>query len=342
VSEFELMMGQEKALTLLAAFLGNETIPHALVFSGLAGTGKMATATAFAMACNCTAAKPGLDSVDAHAPPFQAYLPACGRCRACHKITSASHPDILHLKPSGDTIKVKQIRELLDTMALKPFEADTRVVILQDAQALNASAGNALLKALEEPPGDTIFILTTGELSGLMPTIVSRCQHVRFRPVDRQLIAQTLTASQGVSAPDAALVANLSGGSFARALDILDADWRQYRQWLLTEAAALPSASPDSLLALAAVLATRKERITDTLAILKTWFRDLLVARRAPDYLINQDMQALIQKAEQTETSESLLKKLNALDTVSRRFTGNANIRLCLETLLLKLAGHRL
>jgi len=337
VSEFDLIIGQEKALTILNAFLGNAAIPHALVFSGLEGTGKIAAATTFAMACNCCAAQRAGDSRDTPAPPGRVALPACGRCRACKKIKSANHPDILHLKPTGDTIKVKQIRDLLDTLALKPFEAKTRVVILQDAHALNPSAGNALLKALEEPPAETLFILTTGELSDLMPTIVSRCQHVRFRPLAQAVIAAALADGREISAADAALAARLSGGSLARAEHLAAADWLHYRRWLLEQTAALTSATPGILLALAAILAGRKDRIPDTIAILKTWFRDLLVCDKAPDRLINRDMLALVQQAARIETAESLLKKLNALDTVSRRLRGSANIRLCLETLLLKL-----
>jgi len=141
-----------------------------------------------------------------------------------------------------------------------------------------------------------------------------------------------------ISRPEASLAAHLSGGSLTQAQEILDSDWMQYRQWLLAEAAALTATSPGILLALAAVLADRKERIADAVAILKSWFRDLLVCKYAPDRLINQDMQALVQTAAEKETSESLLKKLKALDTVSRRFAGNANVRLCLEALLLKLA----
>lgn len=320
------------------AFLGKATIPHALVFSGLEGTGKMAAATAFAMACNCLTIQPSVEARNAHTPPDTAALPACAHCRACKKIKSANHPDILHLKPAGDTIKVKQIRDLLDTLALKPFEAQTRVVILQDAQALNPSAGNALLKALEEPPADTLFILTTAELSDLMPTIVSRCQHVRFRPLAQTVIAEALAATGKISSTDAAVAARLSGGSLARAEHLATANWMRYRQWLLAQAAALTSATPGNLLALAAMIAGRKDRIADTIAILKTWFRDLLVYGQAPEKIINRDMQALVLQAARTETTESLLKKLNALDTVSRRFSGNANMRLCLETLLLKLA----
>jgi len=332
------IIGQEKALDILAAFLGNETIPHALVFTGLDGTGKMAAATTFAMACNCIDAQSGPDAGKSLGLSSRAALSACGRCRPCRKIKSASHPDILLLKPSGNLIKVKQIRELLGTIALRPFEAKTRVVIVQDAHAMNPSAGNALLKVLEEPPKNTIFILTTGESSDLMPTIVSRCQHVRFRPIDRGLIEAALIDTRGVSPSDAGAASQLSGGSLSFALRIVNSDWMQYRKWLLEEAAALPDHSPGIHLALAAMLAERKEWVADTISILKSWFRDLFVFKHAPGKLINKDLADLVQTGAQKETSESLLKKLQALDTVSRRIEGNANVRLCLETLIMELA----
>ncbi len=332
------IIGQEKALNMLIAFLGNETIPHALVFSGLDGTGKMAAAIAFAMACNCTGGRPGSADDGGRGLPGKTALPACGQCRACQKIKSANHPDILHLAPSGDSIKVKQIRALLDTIALRPFEAKTRVVILQDAHTLNLSAGNALLKALEEPPKNTIFILTTAELSGLMPTIVSRCQHVRFRPIERGLIEAALINSQGVSPAIAGAASQLSGGSLSLALRALNPDWRHYRKWLLHQAAALPDTSPGIHLALATLIADRKGQVADAISILKSWFRDLIVFKHAPDRIINEDLTDLVRTAAQKETSESLLKKLKALDTVSRKIERNANVRLSLETLMVKLA----
>ena len=334
----DLIIGQEKAIRVLTAFLENKTIPHALVFSGLGGTGKTATAIAFAMACNCTGTKPAAGDGKGHWPLGETAVSACGLCRSCRKIKSANHPDILHLKPSGNFIKVQQIRELLKTIALRPFEAKTRVVILQDAHAMNPSAGNALLKILEEPPKNTIFILTTEEFSGLMPTIVSRCQHVRFKPIDRKLIEAALIDNHDISPADAAAASRLSGGSLSFALQVSNSDWAQYRKWLIRETAALPGSSPGIQLALAAMLADRKKRVADAVSILKSWFRDLIVFKHAPDRIINRDLADMVQAASQKETSESLLKKLKALDTVSRRVEGNANVRLSLEILMLELA----
>ncbi len=323
---------------MLAAFFGNKTIPHALVFSGLDGTGKTAAAIAFAMACNCTGSPSDFDGDRHQQTAPTGPLPVCGSCRSCRKIKSANHPDILHLTPSGNYIKVEQIRELLSTVALKPFEARTRVVILQNAHALNPSAGNALLKVLEEPPPNTIFILTTGELSSLMQTIVSRCQHVRFRPIARHLIESTLIDTQDILPVDAATAAQLSGGSLATALRIVRSDWLSYRRWLLERAAGLADKPPGHLLALAAILTDRKERVADAIPILKSWFRDLIVYKHAPSRIENRDLEDLIRVAAPKESPGALLKKLKTLNTVSRRLEGNANVKLCLETLMLELA----
>ena len=89
------------------------------------------------------------------------------------------------IQPEGGVIKIAQIRNLCRILSMKPFEGETRVAILIDAHLMNPSAGNALLKILEEPPEQTLLILTARQTSDLLPTIVSRCQHIRFNPVSR-------------------------------------------------------------------------------------------------------------------------------------------------------------
>ena len=84
-------------------------------------------------------------------------------------------------------IKIDQIRELCQVLTMKPYEARVRVVIIADAHTLNPAAGNALLKMLEEPPARTVLILTAPQTGDLLPTIVSRCQHIRFKPIARHM-----------------------------------------------------------------------------------------------------------------------------------------------------------
>lgn len=186
VAGFASIQDQEQPIRILSAFLHTGKMPHAMLFTGVDGIGKRSAATAFAMVCNCSGDKV---SIAAEAPgaagmPGDAVNVAasCGRCRSCRKIQVDSHPDIIRMEPAGQYIRIAQIRELLGTLAMKPYEAKLRVVIISDAHAMNPEAGNALLKILEEPPESTILILTASGTADLLPTIVSRCQQIRFNP----------------------------------------------------------------------------------------------------------------------------------------------------------------
>ena len=107
---------------------------------------------------------------------------ACGQCQPCRQILANSHPDIISVKPQGDTLRINQIRELLGLLAMKPHSAKHRVVIIAESHTMNPEAANALLKVLEEPPANTTLILTAAQKSDLLPTILSRCRHIGSSP----------------------------------------------------------------------------------------------------------------------------------------------------------------
>ena len=106
---------------------------------------------------------------------------ACGTCASCKRIARGVHADVLLVEPGeSGTIKIDQVREAIDRAAYRPFEGRRRVVIVDDADALNAEAQNALLKTLEEPPAASTFVLVTSRPDMLLPTVLSRCQRLRF------------------------------------------------------------------------------------------------------------------------------------------------------------------
>ena len=147
---FNLIRGQHQAIGLLTTLLRKGQIPHALVFTGIDGIGKQTAARAFAMACNCAAPLPYPERpAGASSSP---RVNACGQCRSCRRIQADQHPDILHLRPTGDMIRIAVVRDLIQRLAVKPYEQGRRVVILAEAHTMNPEAGNALLKLLEEPP----------------------------------------------------------------------------------------------------------------------------------------------------------------------------------------------
>ena len=308
--------------------------------------GKERAAIAFAMACNCTADRPfsETESPNARNPdgPAAAFRPLplapCGVCKSCRKIETGSHPDILRVKPSGSFIKIDQIRSLCQTLAMKPYEARLRVVIISDAQAMNPAAGNALLKALEEPPARTILILVAAHPSDLMPTIVSRCQHIRFNPLSRKTLESLLVGDHGLEAGDAAVITAMANGSLSRALRLYRDNWINRRRWLINELNSLSNGGINRLLAFSDQLSKNKEDLPEALEIIKSWFRDLVVAKLYPDKILNHDLAPKLRQASPQMSQSSLLAKLEIIQSAQHSIQAGTNLRLSMEAMVLKLS----
>jgi DNA polymerase-3 subunit delta' len=331
VPGFESIIDQEKPIRLLTTFLRKGTIPHALLFTGIEGVGKRTVALIFAMACNCKGEKK-------HGKTQSNMIGPCGLCSACRKIGSGNHPDILFIKPSGPYIRIDQIRALVATLSMKPYEAVQRVVIISDAQAMNPEAGNALLKILEEPPDRTILILTA-PTSELLPTIVSRCQNIRFNPISRKSIEEILIKNQGLRPGVARILATIANGSFSKAVSMHKNNWLIKRNWLINELAGISARPIGSLLAFAEKLSENKDTLQDSLEMMTMWFRDLAVLGYSPDKIINKDKLDQIHQAAKNMLTESLLLKIDAIQSAKKKIRSNANLKLTLEVLAFRLAG---
>jgi len=346
---FESILGQEQPIRLLNTLLQNETLPHALLFIGIEGVGKQTAAMAVAMACNCKAIEPEHFSErmktrsDGNIPSDQIKtISPCGRCKSCRKIESGNHPDIILLKPSGPFIRIGQIRDLCSTLAMKPYEARLRVVIISDAQAMNPSAGNALLKVLEEPPDRTILILTALQTSDLLPTILSRCQHIRFNPVSRKNLESLLMQRHSANPYEAKIIAIMANGSVSKAVAMISAinrvNWINRRIWLINEVESLPVRSIGLRMAFAEKLSKRKEILAESLEVIKFWFRDLVVCEYHPEKIINRDLEDRIQRASEKMKVASLISKIDDIQSAQKNIQANTNLRLTLEVLIMRLA----
>lgn len=140
-------------------------LPHAMLFAGVKDLGKRQLAECFAATLLC-----------------QSNQAACGSCPSCQWLAAASHPDLFYLQPADDSksIKIEQVRELIESLNQTPQGGKCQVVIIEPAEALNRSAANALLKNLEEPNGAVVFFLVSHQASALPATIRSRCQTLNF------------------------------------------------------------------------------------------------------------------------------------------------------------------
>jgi DNA polymerase-3 subunit delta' len=216
------------------------------------------------------------------------------------------------------------------------------VVIISDAQAMNPSAGNALLKVLEEPPDRTILILTALQTSDLLPTIVSRCQHIRFNPVSRKNIESFLIQRHGANPDEAKIIAIMANGSLSKAVSIITSpdkiNWINRRIWLINEVESLPVSSIRSRMAFAEKLSKSKDILAESLEVIKFWFRDLVVCKYYPENIINSDLNHRIQRASRKLNVISLISKIEDIESAQKNIQANTNLRLTLEILIMRLA----
>jgi DNA polymerase-3 subunit delta' len=346
VPGFELLINQEQPIRILTTLLRNGTVPHALLFTGTEGVGKQAAAVALAMACNCRSALPesradhrsGRDPVNSSGEFNLTAIGACGVCKSCRKIAAGNHPDIIRIQPIGPFIKIDQIRSLLQTLSIKPYEAITRVAILSEAQTMNSAASNALLKILEEPPSGSMLVLTATQKSDLLPTIVSRCQNVGFNPIPKKRIAAWLKDEHGLEQQSAEIIAAMAKGSFSRAQMMVEDNWLQHRKWVIDEMGRLSLHPIARLFCLAEKIAREKEAVAQILEIIKVWFRDLVIQRYDAAKIINRDAADQIERASRKNKLPGLLSKVDAVEKTQTRLAANTNLRLTLESLLITLA----
>ena len=332
---FESILGQDGPIRIITRLLKKGKMPHAFIFTGIEGVGKRMAALALAMAANCTAL-PDQSNEDAKW--------ACGVCRSCRKILSGSHPDLLIVAPDGPMIKIDQIRKLIQTLSLKPFEAKTRVVIIQESHTMNPAASNALLKVLEEPPNHTVLILTALQTSDLLPTIVSRCRQIRFNPLSQQTIQFLLEKNCRLSTDQAAMIAAMAGGSYTNAEAKSRSNWIQKRNWLIYEGGfdqpeKISQTPLQVLLAYSEKLAKNKDTALESLDIIMSWIRDLAVFHYTPEGIVNKDLADQIQAACDKKNSHDLFAMISAIEQAKKGIRANLNLRLALDMMMLKMAS---
>ena len=213
---FGQLTGQDAVVSQLqAAAASPARMTHAWLFTGPPGSGRSVAARAFAAALLC---------------PHQ----GCGECPSCRQVAAGTHADLLLIRPDGLSYGVRQTRELVLKAAASPVYRGWRVVLFEDADRATEQAANALLKAIEEPPPRTIWLLCAPSAADLTPTILSRCRLVTLRTPPTAAVAAILQR-EGVGADEALNAARASLGHIGRARRIAtDAETARRRSAVLT------------------------------------------------------------------------------------------------------------
>ncbi|MGH9320249.1 MAG: ATP-binding protein [Vicinamibacteria bacterium] len=270
------LVGNAGVLGRLSLLIRAGRLPPSLIFSGGAGVGKLEAAVTLAQALNCPAG--GGDP--------------CGRCSTCVRIARDEHPDVRILRPEGrgGQIRAEGVREAIAGVPFRPFEGKRRVIVLADAERMNPTTANTLLKTLEEPPPWATIVLVTGNEAAMLPTILSRCQVFRFSPLAPEELIELLVKRHDLPSDRAALLAAVSGGGLTRALELTEEPLSELRKEALALAGiAVFGARAQELVPRADAL-SKEGRLMLLLDILLSLIRDLS-ARKAGAGILHRDIE---------------------------------------------------
>ena len=328
---FEQVVGQDHVKEVLALALAKNRIGHAYLFSGPRGVGKTTTARLIAMAVNCERANE--------------VQPPCGECGSCMAVRQNSHPDVIELDAASNN-SVEDVRELREKVNLSAIRGGSRVWILDEAHMLTKSAANALLKTLEEPPSNLVFILATTEPEKLPPTILSRCQHFRFRRLSDAEIASKLTRlcdlAEVEAEPEAlSLVARAADGAMRDGESLLErllVSGKKISRQDAEDALGLPPQERLQALAQSLVHGDLDQLFTEAAALYRAGFaprslaeRLLMTLRDALYANLGLEGYAFTLPTEET----AMLRLIHALDDESDRFVRHDDL-FSLEVALIK------
>ena len=212
------IVGHATKIEQLKKIIAEEKFPHAVIFSGSEGIGKKKIAETCAAVLLCENASGG---------------EPCGVCENCKLISAGSHPDFYVVEPESTkttkNIKIGQIRTLQAEASLRPVQAERRVVLIDGAEFMNNAAANCLLKTLEEPPSQTIFILLSANRAGLLLTLRSRCRTVNFDKLTTEEILSELLRRE-IETDKAKKISVVADGSLGRALNLAESGGYELRE----------------------------------------------------------------------------------------------------------------
>jgi DNA polymerase-3 subunit delta' len=302
------------------------TTRHAYLFCGPPGLGRRTLAVRFAQALNCTT-------------PLEAGIP-CGQCRDCKQIESMKHADltVVEADAEGGVLKVDQIREARKSLMFKPYMSSYRVALFLRFHEANDNAANALLKTLEEAPSYAVLILTADNPEQLLPTIVSRCEVLRLRPLSVEEVQRELE-NRGLENSRAKLIAHISGGRMGYAMRLVENDaLLEKRDERLNELLALLSASRVEKFKYAEQLAKDKEALRQAVLFWLSYWRDVMLRTAgAATPLVNVDRNVEIEDIAGRMDMSSARTVVSGLENVLEKMDRNVNSRMLAEVLLLDL-----
>ncbi len=326
------VLGHDRQIEVIKRGIRAGQLPPAYLFHGEEGIGKLLTARELAKAVNCL--EPNDDG-------------GCGECHACRNVESGCHPNVsvMALEVNQDTgkmrqeITVGQVRAAQESLSLRSVGPGRKLLIVDGAHLMNEEAMNAFLKTLEEPPENSHVVLVTSKPNRLLVTILSRCRSISFQPLREELVAGLLQKRLGMAAPDASLVARLTGGRVGEALVSDPKDLSERRGSVVELLSSLAKDGPSAVLARAESVAKAEGGLEDLVYFGSMWFRDMLVilVGGGQGFAYNSDMAAELSAWAGRMSQSRLEEGMSMLSQTGRALERTFNRRLMAEDLFFRL-----
>ena len=298
---------------------------HAYIFDGEKGTGKRDAMTFFVKLLLC---EHPLENVP------------CETCRNCLRIDSGNHPNIKQVEPEGQFIKIDQIRDLIAEMMMTGVESGRKVYVIHHADKLNTASSNMLLKFLEEPDGEVTAILLTEQIQSILPTIRSRCQHIKFSKVPRQILMERLV-EQGVTHSMASTVSMVTNELETAITLANEEQFAHARKTVLKLVETVRNNVHEALLLVHEDwLPSFKEKseMEQALDLLLFAYRDIVAIKANPDAMCTYpDMLHIFKEIALNTTYERLSNQMQAVLQARANLQRNMNRALLMEQLMLNL-----
>ena len=318
------IVGHATEIEKLKKIIAGEKFPHAIIFSGGEGIGKKKIAETCAAVLLCSNESDG---------------EPCGVCENCKLISAGSHPDFYVVAPestkTAKNIKIGQIRNLQAEAALRPVQAERRVVLIDGAEFMNNAAANCLLKTLEEPPSQTIFILLSANRAGLLMTLRSRCRTMNFDKLTQEEILNELLRRE-IDSEKAKKISVVADGSLGRALNLAESGGYELRESAidLIERMSVGNITSEDIFTKGGQISDwSREQFADLVIYIQKILRDISLQGQTDLY--NPDFSDRLSKIKISKTNLSSMVKEGA--EIRRRLNSNANLRLLAESYFFKL-----
>lgn len=342
---FSNLIGNHRAKVTLRHLLTERRVPNAFLFAGPEGVGKKRFAIELAKAFVCVSPeKPDNCGCAACQRAEVFIIPKAEKRDDFKQIFFSGHADVAMAVPFNRNILVDAIRDLEREAHFLPYEGRARFFIVDDADKMTEEASNALLRTLEEPPTTSHVILVSSRPDSLLTTIRSRCQILRFAPVEAILIEQFLILEKGLPANDAKLAARLSAGSVGRALSLNLEKYREGREKMLRLLENLIlRLDRASILAVAESLndAANKDHFEENLTILASIIHDIWTIRlgSGASDAVNSDVGERLERLASRSDSRTLSDWMDEIEVLRDGLAVNLNRKIASDALFMQMAG---